>query len=78
MRHVLQRQLFRHPESLPVNEIEPNLGPLVPLCMEMASANGYMGLPVREHEVDRDHHLDQSSVALLLCQAVMPSKHAVL
>lgn len=38
----LQKHLFRHPESLPVLEIEPNLGPLVSLCMEMGSTNGYM------------------------------------
>lgn len=40
----LQGHLFRHPESLPLRELEPNLGPLVPLCKEMKSLVGYMDL----------------------------------
>lgn len=40
----LQSHLFKHPESLPLREIEPNLGPVVPLCMELKSLVGFMDI----------------------------------
>ena len=40
----LQTQIFRFPASLPAHEIEPQLGPLVPVCMEMGSTNGYIDI----------------------------------
>ncbi len=36
----LQEALFRHPESLPVREIDPHIGPLMPVCMEIETGAG--------------------------------------
>ena len=36
----LQEPLFRHPESLPVKEIDPHIGPLMPVCMEIETGAG--------------------------------------
>lgn len=36
----LQEALFRHPESLPVKEINPHIGPLMPVCMEIETGAG--------------------------------------
>lgn len=36
----LQEALFAHPESLPVKEIDPNIGPLIPICMEIETGAG--------------------------------------
>lgn len=36
----LQESLFRHPESLPVREIDPHIGPLIPVCMEIETGAG--------------------------------------
>ena len=36
----LQRLLFRHPEALPIAEIDASFLPLVPLCMEMDTPAG--------------------------------------
>jgi hypothetical protein len=36
----LQDALFRHPEALPVEEIDPHVGPLVPVCMEIETGSG--------------------------------------
>ena len=38
--HWLQDALFRHPESLPVKEIAPHVGPLIPVCMEIETGSG--------------------------------------
>lgn len=38
----LQDMLFRHPAVLPVNEVEPGYGPLVPVCREMSTPSGYV------------------------------------
>lgn len=40
----LQTQIFKHPTSLPAHEVEPQLGPLVPVCTEMGSTNGYVDI----------------------------------
>lgn len=37
---TLQEALFRFPESLPVREIDPNIGPLIPVCMEIETGSG--------------------------------------
>ena len=39
-RTVLQESLFSFPESLPVREIDPNIGPLIPVCMEIETGSG--------------------------------------
>lgn len=36
----LQRQLFAFPETLPVTEIDPHAGALVPVCMELRTDGG--------------------------------------
>lgn len=36
----LQEALYRHPESLPVKEIDPHIGPLMPVCMEIETGAG--------------------------------------
>lgn len=36
----LQNVLFQSPEALPLKEIAPNIGPLIPLCMELATEAG--------------------------------------
>lgn len=36
----LQEALFMHPESLPVKEIDPHIGPLIPVCMEIETGSG--------------------------------------
>jgi hypothetical protein len=36
----LQELLFEHPESLPIRDIDPSLGHLVPICMELATGPG--------------------------------------
>lgn len=36
----LQEALFAHPESLPVREIDPHIGPLIPVCMEIETGSG--------------------------------------
>jgi hypothetical protein len=36
----LQEALFACPESLPVNEIDPHMGPLIPVCMEIETGSG--------------------------------------
>ena len=36
----LQEVLYRHPESLPVAEIDSTFLPLIPVCMELATPSG--------------------------------------
>jgi hypothetical protein len=36
----LQQALFKCPESLPVNDIDPHIGPLIPVCMEIETGAG--------------------------------------
>ncbi|WP_412480117.1 DUF4268 domain-containing protein [Azonexus sp. IMCC34839] len=36
----LQEALFAAPQSLPVSEIDPHIGPLIPLCMELGTDAG--------------------------------------
>ena len=36
----LQRLLFRHPDALPIAEIDASFSPLIPLCMEMGTPAG--------------------------------------
>lgn len=36
----LQQALYRAPESLPLKEIDPHIGPLIPICMELATEAG--------------------------------------
>ena len=36
----LQRVLFEQPTTLPVKEIDPHIGPLVPVCMELETGAG--------------------------------------
>lgn len=36
----LQRILFECPESLPVNDVDPHIGPLIPVCMEIETGAG--------------------------------------
>lgn len=36
----LQIALFTAPESLPVREIDPHIGPLIPVCMEIETGSG--------------------------------------
>ena len=36
----LQKALFAAPEALPVREIDPHIGPLIPLCMELETGSG--------------------------------------
>lgn len=36
----LQRQLFKHPEALPLKEIAPHLGAVAPVCMELNTVAG--------------------------------------
>ena len=36
----LQRALFECPACLPVNEIDPHIGPLIPICMELETGSG--------------------------------------
>jgi len=38
----LQRIIHRHPASLPMYQIEPGLSGLVPVCMELPLASGYL------------------------------------
>ncbi len=38
----LQELLHRFPECLPVDELEPGLGPLIPIGMEVPTATGYI------------------------------------
>lgn len=37
----LQQLLFSHPECLPLNDIDPSLGLLVPVCMELQTDAGF-------------------------------------
>ena len=36
----LQEALFASPEALPVREIDPHIGPLIPVCMEIETGSG--------------------------------------
>jgi len=36
----LQEALFAAPEALPVREIDPHIGPLIPVCMEIETGSG--------------------------------------
>lgn len=36
----LQKALFDQPTAMPVNEIDPHIGPLVPICMELETGAG--------------------------------------
>lgn len=36
----LQEALFANPESLPTREIDPHMGPLIPVCMEIETGSG--------------------------------------
>ena len=36
----LRDQLFAHPEIIPVTEVDPTFGPLVPLCRELRTDAG--------------------------------------
>jgi Domain of unknown function (DUF4268) len=36
----LQEALFAFPEALPVKEIDPHIGPLIPVCMEIETGSG--------------------------------------
>lgn len=36
----LQEALFAHPDSLPVREIDPHIGQLIPVCMEIETGSG--------------------------------------
>ena len=36
----LQQLLYRHPESLPVEDIEATFTPLIPVCVELATPSG--------------------------------------
>lgn len=36
----LQEALFANPESLPIKEIDPHMGPLIPVCMEIETGSG--------------------------------------
>jgi hypothetical protein len=36
----LQKALFANPDSLPVREIDPHIGPLIPICMEIETGSG--------------------------------------
>jgi hypothetical protein len=36
----LQRVLFACPESLPANDVDPHIGPLIPICMEIETGAG--------------------------------------
>jgi Domain of unknown function (DUF4268) len=36
----LQRVLFECPESLPANDVDPHIGPLIPICMEIETGAG--------------------------------------
>ncbi len=36
----LQELIFAFPESLPVREIDPHIGPLIPVCMEIETGSG--------------------------------------
>ena len=36
----LQSALFQNPQSLPVREIDPHIGTLVPICMEVETGSG--------------------------------------
>ncbi|HML30101.1 MAG TPA: endonuclease NucS [Hyphomicrobium sp.] len=38
----LQNMLFRHPQVLPVDQVEPGYGPLVPVCREMSTPSGFV------------------------------------
>ncbi len=36
----LQKQLHKHPSCLPIDEIEPAFGDLIPICMELSTPHG--------------------------------------
>lgn len=36
----LQKALYENPESLPVQEIDPHIGPLIPVCREIETGSG--------------------------------------
>lgn len=36
----LQEALFAHPECLPIKEIDPHIGPLIPVCTEIETGSG--------------------------------------
>lgn len=38
----LQELIFRHPACLPITEIEPGFDSLMPVCMELPTANGFV------------------------------------
>jgi len=38
----LQRRLHEHPSCLPVDEIEPAFGELIPICMELSTPHGFV------------------------------------
>jgi hypothetical protein len=38
----LQRRLHEHPTCLPIDEIEPAFGQLIPVCMELATPHGFI------------------------------------
>lgn len=42
--HWLQELLFRHPALIPIDEIEPAFGPLLPVAWELPTASGPLDL----------------------------------
>lgn len=36
----LQQTLFAHPSALPIREIDPHAGELIPVCMELETGGG--------------------------------------
>jgi len=36
----LQEELHKHPSCLPIDEIEPAFGDLIPICMELSTPHG--------------------------------------
>ncbi len=71
----LQELVFKHPEAIPMNQIEPGLGKLIPICLELPLRCGYLDnfyatpdgdLVMVEVKLWRNHEMRRSVMAQAL------------
>lgn len=71
----LQELVFKHPEAIPMNQIEPGLGNLIPICLELPLRCGFLDnlyatpdgdLVIVEVKLWRNHEMRRSVMAQAL------------
>ena len=71
----LQELVFKHPEAIPMEQIEPDLGELIPVCLELPLRCGFLDnlyatpdgdLVVVEVKLWRNHEMRRSVMAQVL------------